>query len=138
VRFSFRDIPDPGGSPIRARPILDIVVEGFDTAPQACLIDSGATAVRMTAEVAEFVGIDLSDSPTAQIAVGGALVTGRMAEVTLQLADEHETYEWSAPVWFCDPWLPAFGLLGLHGFFDHFVVTITSYEELIEVVPINA
>jgi hypothetical protein len=32
---------------------------------------------------------------------------------------------------------PAFGLLGLTGFFDHFEVTIASYEEWIELTPIN-
>jgi hypothetical protein len=42
-----------------------------------------------------------------------------------------------APVGFCEPWTPAFGLLGLTGFFDHFEVTIASYEERIDLKPIN-
>ena len=32
---------------------------------------------------------------------------------------------------------PSFGLLGLTGFFDHFEVTIASYEEWVELKPIN-
>ena len=36
----------------------------------------------------------------------------RMADVGLLVADDHESYEWNAPVWFCEPWRPAFGLLG--------------------------
>jgi hypothetical protein len=40
-------------------------------------------------------------------------------------------------VWFCEPWTPAFGLLGVTGFFDHFVVTISSYDERIDLTPIN-
>jgi hypothetical protein len=61
-----------------------------------------------------------------------------MAEVSLRIADAGESYEWRAPVWFCEPWTPAFGLLGLTGFFDQFEATIASYEERIELEPINA
>ena len=103
MRFGFRELPDPGPDGVRGRPIVDVVVEGLEIAPQACLLDSGATAVRFGAYLAE-----LEDS-----------------------------YAWTAPVWFCEPWLPAFGLLGLTGFFDHFEVTIASYEEWIELTPIN-
>jgi hypothetical protein len=137
VRFSFREIPEPGRDAVRPRPIVDVVIEGLEIAPQACLLDSGATAVRLGAYVAELCGIDISSAPQKQIAVGGALVTARMAEVGLRIADAHEAYEWSAPVWFCEPWVPAFGLLGLTGFFDHFEVTIAAYEERIELTPIS-
>lgn len=137
MKFSFREVPDPASDAVRPLPIIDVVVEGLDIAPQACLLDSGATAVRFGAHVAELCGVDLTAAPTKQLGVGGALVTARMAEVSLFLADEDESYEWSAPVWFCDPWRPAFGLLGLTGFFDHFEVTIASYEERIELTPIN-
>ena len=116
---------------------MDVVVEGLDIAPQACLLDSGATAVRFGLDLAEICGIDLAGAPRAQLAVGGARVTGRLAEVSLRVADEREAYEWTAPVWFCEPWTPAFGLLGLTGFFDHFDVTISSYEERIAITPIN-
>jgi hypothetical protein len=138
VRFSFRELPDPGQqNAIRARPVVDVVVEGLDIAPQACLLDSGATAIRFGAHVAELCGVDLSESPSIQIAVGGGLVTARMAEVALRVADRDNSYEWTAPVWFCEPWRPAFGLLGLTGFFDQFEVTIASYDERIEFKPIS-
>jgi hypothetical protein len=130
-------VPDPGSASVRPRPIVDVVVEGLDIAPQACLLDSGATAVRFGIDVAEVCGVDLRAAPTTQLAVGGARVSARMAEVSLQIADARESYAWSAPVWFCEPWTPAFGLLGLTGFFDHFEVTIASYEERIELTPID-
>jgi hypothetical protein len=136
VRFGFREIPDPTGAGIRPRPIVDIVVEGLDVAPQACLLDSGATAIRFGSHVAELCGIDLADAPATRLAVGGAQVEGRMAEVGLLVTDGRDSHEWTAPVWFCDPWLPAFGLLGLTGFFDQFVVTIASYEERIDLKPV--
>jgi hypothetical protein len=135
VRFAFREMPDPGSSRVRPRPIVDVVVEGLDIAPQACLLDSGATAVRFGSDVADICGVDLSESPQTRLAVGGGLVTARMADVSLLISDGNEAHEWSAPVWFCEPWSPAFGLLGLTGFFDHFEVTIASYEERIELTP---
>jgi hypothetical protein len=110
----------------------------LDIAPQACLLDSGATAVRFGLHVAELCGIDLDGAPTKVLAVGGGLVTARMAEVQLSVSDGAASCAWSAQAWFCEPWAPAFGLLGLTGFFDHFVVTIASYEERIELQPINA
>ncbi|MCP9489879.1 MAG: retropepsin-like domain-containing protein [Solirubrobacteraceae bacterium MAG38_C4-C5] len=113
------------------------MVEGLAIAPQACLLDSGATAIRLGSHVAELCGLDLSDAPRRQVGVGGALVDARMADVNLRVADDEGTYAWTAPVWFCDPWTPAFGLLGLTGFFDHFEVTISSYRERIELTPIS-
>jgi hypothetical protein len=137
VRFTFRELPDPGTVKARARPIVDVVVEGLDIAPQACLLDSGATAVRFGTYVAELCGVDLSDAPEKQLAVGGAVVSAVMAEVNLQIQDDSESYTWTAAVWFCDPWAPSFGLLGGTGFFDHFEVTIAAYEEWFELSPAN-
>ena len=106
-------------------------------APQACLLDSGATAVRFGMYVAEFCGVDLTEAPTKLLAVGGERVETRMAEVSLLVTDGEDSHQWNAPVWFCEPWTPAFGLLGLTGFFDQFEVTIASYDERIDLTPIN-
>ena len=135
MRIPFRNVPSGGES--RARPIVDVVVEGLELAPQACLLDSGATAVRMGAHVADLVGTDLSGAPRESIAVGGGLVEGRVAEVSLEVRAGDASHRWEAPVWFCDPWRPSFGLLGLTGFFDQFVVTICSYEEWLELRPME-
>jgi hypothetical protein len=121
---------------IRPRPIIDVVVEGFDIAPQACLLDSGATAIRFGLHVAEFCGLDLADAPTQDIAVGGALVAGRSAEVSLEISDGTDSHRWESTVWFCDPWIPSFGLLGLTGFFDQFEVLLAAYEERMEITPV--
>jgi len=137
VRFAFREIPDPGSGSVRLRSIIDVTVEGLEIAPQACLIDSGATAVRLGLHVAALCGIGLGGAEERQLAVGGQLVTARMAPVWLRIDDGPDHYAWEAPVWFCEPWTPAFGLLGLTGFFDHFDVTISSYAERIELKPIT-
>lgn len=137
MKFPFRAIPEPAGDTVRPRPIIDVVVEGLELAPQACLLDSGASAVRMGAYVAELIGLDLSGAPRTTVAVGGALVVGHQAEVALEVSDELSSHRWTAPVWFCDPWRPAFGLLGLTGFWDRFEVTIAAYEEWVELTPIG-
>ena len=137
MRFRFREIPDPRTATIRARPIVDLVVEGLEIAPQACLIDSGATAVRLGAHVAELCGIDTTEAPETRLAVAGALVSARMAEVSLRIASDEAAHEWNAPVWFCEPWMPAFGLLGLTGFFDHFEVTIAGYDGWVDLKPLD-
>ena len=137
MRFAFREIPDPASGTIRPRPIIDVIVEGLEIAPQACLIDSGATAVRLGVHVADLCGIDLEGAEERRLAVGGQYVTARMATTMLTVADGTDDYRWEAPVWFCEPWTPSFGLLGLTGFFDQFDVTISSYAEHIELRPIN-
>jgi hypothetical protein len=38
-----------------------------------------------------------------------------------------------APVWFCDPWPHPFGLAGLEGFLNHFLVTIRAYDGYLDV-----
>lgn len=123
---------------MRARPAIDVVVEGLDNARQLCLLDPGATAIRMGAFLAEVLAIDLADAPTQQLAVGGTIVEGRCARVALEIGDGTDSHAWEAPVWFCDPWIPAFGLLGLTGFFDEFEVTIAAYAEWVELGPVSA
>ncbi len=85
--------------------------------------------------VAELCGVDLAGAPGKRLAVGGAMVTACMARVSLRIADRQVAHLWEAPVWFCEPWTPAFGLLGLTGFFDQFTVTIAAYDERIELTP---
>ena len=136
MKFPFRQLPDPTGPAVRARPIVDVVVEGIEFAPQACLLDGGATAVRFGMHVAEMAGVDLADAEQTRLAVGGALVEGRLATVSLEVGDRRSSHRWKAPVWFCEPWQPAFGLLGLTGFFDQFEVLIRAYEERFELRPL--
>ncbi|MGH2846181.1 MAG: hypothetical protein ACRDL0_09265 [Thermoleophilaceae bacterium] len=91
----------------------------------------------MGSHVAELIGVDLGDAPLQRVAVGGGVVEGRLAEVSLEVGHGSDSHRWEAPVWFCDPWRPAFGLLGLTGFFDQFVVTVCAYEEWIELRPVG-
>jgi len=133
VRHSFQALPGHTG---RARPVVDLVVEGLELAPQACLLDTGATDIRMGHHVAELAGIDLSDATEDEIVVGGLQTTSRPANVQLELRQGKESHTWAPTVYFCDPWPWAFGLLGLGGL-DPFLVTLDAYEEWIELHPLH-
>jgi hypothetical protein len=56
VSFAFRDIV-VGHQDRASRAVIDLVIDGHDNAPQAFLIDTGAGAVRMSAEIGRVLGI---------------------------------------------------------------------------------
>jgi hypothetical protein len=132
VRYHFQALPGISG---RARPVIDIVVEGLELAPQACLLDTGATDVRLGEHVAGLAGIELEPIAGREIAVGSLRTTGRPARVQLELRQGSTAHAWSPTVYFCDPWPWAFGLLGLAGL-DPFLTIVDSYEEWVELQPL--
>jgi hypothetical protein len=133
VRHAFQSLPRFAGRP---RPIVDLVVEGLELAPQACLLDSGASEIRMGRHVAEIAGIGLAGSVESEILIGGLLTTGRGARVQLELRQGAGRHVWNPTVYFCDPWPWAFGLLGLAGL-DPFRVLLDTYEEWLELEPVQ-
>lgn len=130
MRFPFVELP--GEPQSLRRPVLSTRIEDLQDAPLLCLLDSGATANRMPAALAELAGVGL-ESPLAEdeIVVGGLRTTGRCVRVDLTVAG----HRYDAPVWFCDPWPFGFGLLGQEGFFRFFRVTICAAEGWLECVP---
>jgi hypothetical protein len=132
VKHAFQALPGHTG---RARPVVDLVVEGLELAPQACLLDTGASEIRMGRHVAELAGIDLGDAHD-RIVVAGLQTSGHPASVQLELRQGKESHTWASTVYFCDPWPWAFGLLGLGGL-DPFLVTLDAYEEWIELHPLH-
>lgn len=60
------------------RPAVPAQIEDLEEAPLLCLLDSGATANRMSAELAELA--------TDEIAVAGLSTTGRCVRVMLTIA----------------------------------------------------
>jgi hypothetical protein len=132
VRHAFQGLPGLAGRP---RPIVDLVVEGLELAPQACLLDSGASEIRMGRHVAEIAGIDLSGSMSTDLVIGGLLTAGSGLAVQLEFREGTRRHVWSPTVYFCEPWPWAFGLLGLAGL-DPFRVLLDTYEEWFELHPV--
>ncbi len=133
MKHPFQALPSQIG---RARPAVDLVVDGLELAPQACLLDTGASEIRMGQHVAELAGIDLGPPTHDEIVVGGLQTRCHAVTVQLELHQGDERYVWAPTVYFCDPWPWAFGLLGLGGL-DHFLVTLNTYEEWVELRPLK-
>jgi hypothetical protein len=138
VRLEFRTFPEASGGLLAPRPVVDVALEDLEAAPIACLLDTGAVRTRMSREFGDLAGIDLTGTITETVPVGGDRTTCAYAPVVLTVTDGGDEHSWDAPVWFCDPWPYGFGLLGLEGFLHHFRVTLSAYEEYVEVVPESA
>jgi hypothetical protein len=90
----------------------------------------------MGEHVAELAGIELSATPSREIAIGGLRTTARPVRIQLELRQGADSHTWSPTVYFCDPWPWAFGLLGLAGL-DPFRVLVDTYEEWVELLHID-
>lgn len=104
-------------------------------APLGCLVDSGAVRTRFSRDLAVAAGIAPDESQAERFAVGGQVIVGAPARVTLQIVAGEESHAWDAPVWFCDPWPFGFQLLGLDGFLRHFRTTVSAYHEWVDCQP---
>ena len=135
MRFPFRALPAASGGALTPRPVVDIALEGLTAAPIGCLLDTGALRTRMSAELAPLAGVELDNALTEEFYVVGFRTIGVLARVSLTVTDGTNDYSWDAPVWFCDPWLYPFGLAGLEGFLQHFLVTIHAYDGYLEIEP---
>jgi hypothetical protein len=111
------------------RPVVPVQVEDLEEAPQLCLVDTGSTANRFGLWLAEAAGVELSDGPQSEIAIGGVITTGWHARADLTIAD----VRYDAPVTFCEPWPFAFNLLGQEGFLRFFRLTICAAEFWLEI-----
>ena len=129
MRYAFKQLPGQAG--VFRRPVVPVVVEGFSTAPQECLLDTGSLRNRFDAWIADSTGIDLSGAAEEVIALGGFSTVARTVRAALSIGD----FRWEAPVSFCDPWPMPFQVLGQEGFFRWFKVTIRAAEHTIDVEP---
>ncbi len=135
MRFDFRGFPAATAGAITPRPMADVWLDGLDTGPLACLVDTGALRTRFSRALAELAGIDVDTSVSHVVVVGGIEVSAAPALVSLRMQGADETLGWEATVWFCDPWPFPFQLLGLEGFLQHFRVTLSAYHEWLECHP---
>jgi hypothetical protein len=130
VRFEFLELPGEGSGTL-VRPVVPVQVEDLEQAPQLCLVDSGSTANRFGAWLAEATGIDLRGAPETPLNVAGVATVAKHARADLTIAG----LRYDAPVSFCDPWPFAFSLLGQEGFLRFFRVTLCAKESWLDVEP---
>jgi hypothetical protein len=130
VRFAFLELPGDGPGSL-VRPVVPVQVEDLEEAPQLCLVDTGSTANRFGAWLAEATGLDLGEAPETLLHVGGVATIAKHVRADLTIAG----VRYDAPVSFCDPWPFAFNLLGQEGFLRFFRVTLCAGESWLEVEP---
>ena len=130
MRFAFLELPGERQGTL-VRPVVPVQVEDLEEVPQLCLVDTGSTANRFGAWLAEATGVDLSSAPETSLHVGGVATIARHARADLTIAG----VRYDAPVTFCDPWPFAFNLLGQEGFLRFFRVTVCAKENWLEVEP---
>jgi hypothetical protein len=129
VRFDFLELP--GGGSTLLRPVVPVQVADLEVAPQLCLVDTGSTHNRFGAWLAEATGLDLTQVPETDLAVGGVLTKARHARADLTIAG----VRYDAPVTFCEPWPFAFHLLGQEGFLRFFRLEVCAAQSWLEVEP---
>ena len=129
MKFGFKALPGAGGDYLR--PAIPVTVAGLEAGPLLCLLDTGSRHNRLPLWLAEVAGIDLADADHQDLAVGGFQTQARTTLVALTVGE----FTWEAPVSFCDPWDPPFGLLGQEGFFRWFDVRFRVAHEAFELVP---
>ena len=127
MRFDFLELPADQAA--ISRPVVPVQVEDLEEAPQLCLVDTGSTANRFGAWLAQETGIDLAGAPETDVYIGGVRTIARHARADLTIAGKR----YDAPVSFCDPWPFAFNLLGQEGFLRFFRVTLCAAEGWLEV-----
>jgi len=130
---SSRPIVPLGGQQYRPQPVVLVGVSGpLGVMPVRALVDTGADDTVFSDAVATTIGLDLSAAPpgTAQGISGGAVVV-RYAQVTLQLTQGSERYEWLAWVGFVSIPMRR-GLLGFAGFLQFFTATFHGDREEFE------
>ena len=127
MRFEFLELPGEGST--LGRPVVPVQVEDLEEAPQLCLVDTGSTANRFGAWLAEATGIDLAGAPESKLHIAGLTTTARHGRADLTVAG----VRYDAPVSFCDPWPFAFNLLGQEGFLRFFRLTVCAAQGWLEI-----
>jgi hypothetical protein len=98
-------------------------------------VDSGSSFCVFGRQWADVLGLDWEAGERLMIATAAGTFQARLHEITINLMD----FEWNAWVAFAEwdtmPPSPARDVLGLNGFFDHFVVAIDDWAETLYLEP---
>lgn len=124
------------------RPVVPVQLVGPNGPTEnvyLALVDSGANSVLTPEWVAMQLGIELDDSKTTSVGLGGQSRRVRYAQAGIRLLPpsnlrDEEPLEWQTEVGFMDwvepPWMV---LLGQRGFFDTFTVVMSQFSQQLAV-----
>jgi Aspartyl protease len=98
-------------------------------------VDSGSSFCVFGRQWADLLGLDWEAGDPIKLSTAAGTFYAHLHEVTIQLLD----FKWSASVAFAEwdtmPPSPARDVLGLNGFFDHFLVAIDDTAEMLYLEP---
>jgi hypothetical protein len=98
-------------------------------------IDSGSSLCVFGRQWSDALGLDWEDGERLTISTAAGVFFAHLHEVTIQMLD----FEWDAGIAFAEwdtvPPSPARDVLGLNGFFDHFLAAIDDRAERLYLEP---
>lgn len=118
MKFRFQSLPFQNGQ----RPIVPVEFPSLSNTAIPGLVDSGAWGTRVDASWAQELSIDLSQGERQEFTAANGAYVAYAVPVSLKIG----RVTWVANVSFTEGWNRPFVLLGLNGFFEHFVVRIDA------------
>lgn len=136
--LSFAVVFDYGRLARLTRGVFAPVTLTSDTASTRIIearVDSGSSFCVFGPQWADVLGLDWEAGEPLTISTAAGMFYAHLHEVTIQLLE----FEWNGWVAFAEwdtmPPSPARDVLGLNGFFDHFLVAIDDRAEMIYLEP---
>lgn len=123
------------GQGVVPKPIVPIIVEGPTSFVETrALVDTGASLSVLERWIANWIGLDLSDSESIEISTAtGEPFRARLGVVELSLQSDDDFCRWQSTVAFADVSLGD-QILGFAGGLQHFDVTFLGRQRLVQLV----
>jgi hypothetical protein len=128
-----RPVVSLGGRTVRPRPLIDATLIGpTGSKVVTALLDSGADDTVFPEQVAQSIGLDLSNAPRYTVTgVGSPPLVIAYAQISLRLTDGKEFREWPAVVGFTSAQM-THALLGFAGCLQFFDALFRGEREVVE------
>ena len=127
MEFQFGPLPN-------RRELRPVVTFTFPKLPQASvlgLIDSGAVGTRISADYADALDLDITNSEPIRFIAGGGSYDAFPATIPITVAGHTR----DTRVHFVRGWPHSYALLGIEGFFENYIVRIDATKRLTQLRP---
>jgi len=132
MTFKYKTVKRFDGSEIKA-PMIPITLEGRERFETIALLDSGADVSAMPKDIAELLGLTLTNEEKQVYGIGGE-IKAIQTKANISLGKGHEHYNFQMPVVVITGSYNFPLILGRTGFFDQFVI---SFKQAFEKVTLK-